>query len=59
LLTDLNGRELALMAPLIAAIIWMGVYPKPVLDRMEKSATHFVQTVESRSGRSVAARIDR
>ena len=59
LLTDLNGRELALMAPLVAAIIWMGVYPKPVLDRMEKSATHFVQLVESRSGRAVTARVDR
>src|SRR5687767_10161723 len=26
-LTDLNGRELALMAPLVAAILWLGVYP--------------------------------
>jgi NADH-quinone oxidoreductase subunit M len=59
MLTDLNGRELALMAPLVAAIIWMGVYPKPVLDRMEKSATHFVQTVESRSGRAVTAGVVR
>jgi len=55
-LTDLNGRELALMAPLVAAIIWLGVYPKPVLDRMEKSAARFVEIVETRSGPAVADR---
>jgi NADH-quinone oxidoreductase subunit M len=45
---DLNGRELALMAPLVAAILWMGIYPAPVLRRMEPAATRFVQHVESR-----------
>ena len=34
------------MAPLVAAIIWLGVYPKPVLDRMQHSAEHFVSVVE-------------
>ncbi len=28
---DLNRRELALLVPLLAAIIWLGVYPEPVL----------------------------
>src|SRR5512132_1203812 len=32
--SDLNGRELAIMIPLIAVIIWLGVYPAPVLRRM-------------------------
>ena len=48
-LTDLNGRELALLAPLVAAIIWLGVYPQPVLERMEASAAHFVRLVETRA----------
>ncbi len=47
---DLNRRELALLAPLVAGIIWLGVYPQPVLRRMEAAATKFVEQVESRSG---------
>jgi NADH-quinone oxidoreductase subunit M len=44
---DLNRRELLLLAPLVAAIIWLGVYPKPVLDRMQPAAERFVQQVQS------------
>jgi NADH-quinone oxidoreductase subunit M len=46
---DLNRRELILMAPLVALIIWLGVYPAPVLRRMEVSAEKFVRTVETRA----------
>src|SRR6185503_15750116 len=46
---DLNRRELAVMLPLIAGIIWLGVYPQPVLRRMEVAATKFVHQVESRA----------
>jgi NADH-quinone oxidoreductase subunit M len=42
---DLNWREIALVAPLIAVIIWLGVYPAPVLRRMEPAATKFVTQV--------------
>lgn len=48
-LTDLNWREITLLAPLLFLIIWMGVYPKPVLSRMEASAAKFVQQVETRA----------
>ena len=44
---DLNRRELLLLAPLVAASIWLGVYPKPVLDRMQPAAERFVQQVQS------------
>jgi NADH-quinone oxidoreductase subunit M len=53
---DLNRRELAIMVPLIAGIIWLGVYPAPVLRRMEVAATRFVQQVEKRASGSVAGR---
>jgi len=53
---DLNRRELALMTPLIAAIIWLGVYPAPVLKRMEVAATRFVHLVEARAAGGVAER---
>src|SRR5213592_4145026 len=33
-LADLNPRELLIMAPLVVAIIWLGIYPAPVLRRM-------------------------
>ena len=52
-LPDLNGRELALLTPLIAAIIWLGIYPQPVLRRMEASSAALIERVE---GRPVGAR---
>jgi len=49
--SDLNGRELAVMLPLIACIVWLGVYPKPVLRRMETAATKFVTQTSARRER--------
>jgi NADH-quinone oxidoreductase subunit M len=54
-LTDLNWREITLLVPVLAAILWLGIYPKPVLARMEAATTSFVQSVESRAGRQAAA----
>ena len=53
---DLNRRELFLMAPLVAVIIWLGVYPAPVLRRMETAAQSFVTRVDkgSRVNASIA-----
>src|SRR5205807_2614902 len=33
-LTDLSARELAVLLPLVACIVWIGVYPAPLLRRM-------------------------
>ena len=33
---DLNGREMAIMIPLVVAMLWLGVYPAPVLRRPTK-----------------------
>jgi NADH-quinone oxidoreductase subunit M len=46
-LTDLNRRELTIMGVLTVMILWLGIYPAPVLDRMEASAARFVQTVQT------------
>ncbi len=48
-LTDLNWREIGLLAPLIFLILWMGIYPKPVLSRMEASVAKFVQDTEAKA----------
>ena len=55
-LTDLNRRELALMVPLVVMIIWLGLYPAPVLRRMEPSAERLVRLVQTRSAGQMAAR---
>ncbi len=44
-LVDLSPRELAVLIPLLAGIVWIGVYPKPMLLRMEPAARHFLQSV--------------
>ncbi len=46
---DLNWRELSLMAPLVAVIIWLGVYPAPVLRRMETASQTLVTHVQQRA----------
>ncbi len=44
-LVDLSPRELAVLIPLLAGIVWIGVYPKPMLLRMEPAARQFLQSV--------------
>jgi NADH-quinone oxidoreductase subunit M len=44
---DLNWREIGLLVPFIAVIIWLGVYPAPVLRRMETSAQMVIDQVEA------------
>ncbi len=45
-LTDLNGREFAMMIPLLAGIVWLGLYPAPVLRRMEPAAKRYLQLTQ-------------
>ena len=41
-IADLNRREIAILVPLVALIIWIGVYPRPFLDRMEPTVLRLV-----------------
>jgi NADH-quinone oxidoreductase subunit M len=43
-LLDLNPRELLVLIPLVVGIVWLGLYPGPVLRRMEPSARQFVES---------------
>ena len=45
-LTDLNTREVIIMAALVIPILWIGIYPKPILERTERSAAQFISDVE-------------
>ncbi len=44
-LPDLNLRELVVFLPLIAWAIWIGVYPKPYFDVLEKPVAEIVERV--------------
>jgi NADH-quinone oxidoreductase subunit M len=44
---DLNKRELATFAPLVALVLWMGVYPKPFLDVFASSVDMVVTRYQS------------
>ncbi len=45
-LPDLSVREIAVFAPLIVLVVWMGVYPKPFLDVMHASVDNLVARVQ-------------
>jgi NADH-quinone oxidoreductase subunit M len=42
---DVSGREIAVLAPVVAAIVAIGVYPKPLLDRIEPAADRHVRLI--------------
>src|SRR5690606_11007114 len=43
---DLSGREIAVLAPLIAAKLWFGLYPGPILRRTEGAARRYVEMIQ-------------
>jgi NADH-quinone oxidoreductase subunit M len=44
-LTDINRREFWMLGLLAAAVLWMGVYPKPFTDVMHQSVTQLLAHV--------------
>jgi NADH-quinone oxidoreductase subunit M len=45
-LPDLSRRELAVLAPMVVMIFWIGLYPVPFLRRIEASAAAVVEQVK-------------
>jgi NADH-quinone oxidoreductase subunit M len=45
-LLDLNVREVLIMAPLAVLILFLGVYPKPALDRIEPAVSEVLERIE-------------
>jgi len=45
-LTDLNARELATLIPLVALCFWIGIYPKPFLDFLDKPTAVLAAVVQ-------------
>ncbi len=45
---DLRPREIAVVAPLIALLLILGVYPKPALDIINPAVEHTLTTIDQR-----------
>jgi NADH-quinone oxidoreductase subunit M len=48
-MVDLRPAELAVLAPLLALIVFLGLYPTPMLERMEPSVKALVAHVDANS----------
>ncbi len=46
---DLTWQEALVMAPLLGLIVFLGVYPKPMLDRIEPAVARLVTHIEDHS----------
>jgi len=48
-LVDLNAREIGIMIPLLILIFFMGLYPKPFIDKMEPAIKKLVTQIRPAS----------
>ena len=48
-LLDLDLREKLILAPMIILIVFLGVYPKPALDRIEPSVDAILDRIEQQT----------
>ncbi len=56
-LKDLNGRELTALIPLVAIVIWLGIYPKPVLVPIDNSVKALVSFMQEKAQTPEAKRV--
>ncbi|MEJ7623352.1 MAG: NADH-quinone oxidoreductase subunit M [Pyrinomonadaceae bacterium] len=54
-LTDLTWREIGMMVPLLFLMVYMGVYPRPILDRSHESVKAIQERVMHQAGGTIAA----
>lgn len=47
-LSDLNAREWSALVPLVLIVIWLGVYPKPVLQPIDKAVQNTLILMQTR-----------
>ncbi len=46
-LTDMSGREVAIMIPIIILMFWIGIYPQTFLRKMDASSAHLLEHVRT------------
>jgi NADH-quinone oxidoreductase subunit M len=42
-LSDMNGREIALMIPIVLLMFWIGIYPNTLLRKMDQSSASLIE----------------
>ncbi|MCP4255168.1 MAG: NADH-quinone oxidoreductase subunit M [Candidatus Scalindua sp.] len=47
-LKDINKREWALLLPITILVFWIGIYPKPIISRMDTSVNHLLTQVDKK-----------
>jgi NADH-quinone oxidoreductase subunit M len=52
---DVSARELVVLVPVVVAIVAIGVYPKPLLERIEPSADRHVRLIQVQPESATAA----
>ena len=57
-LRDLSPREIAVFVPMIVVMFWMGLFPKPFFDVMEKSVAEVLARHEQRLGQAEVPRLE-
>jgi len=53
-LKDLDLREILTLAPIVACCFWIGLYPKPFFEILDKPVAEIVQRLEAPTGPAVA-----
>lgn len=53
-LLDLSWREIGLMIPLLFLMVYMGVFPKPILNRSQESVKSIQERVMHQAGGTIA-----
>ena len=58
-IADMSGREIAVFAPLVILVIWMGIYPAPFLDIMHVTVNNLLTQVDTalNAGSAVAVAV--
>jgi NADH-quinone oxidoreductase subunit M len=54
-ITDMGWREIAIFTPLIVLTLWLGFYPKPVLDMSAASVTALLDNYQNALGAAKSA----
>jgi NADH-quinone oxidoreductase subunit M len=47
-LKDIDKREWALLLPITILVFWIGIYPKPLISRMDMSVNHLLSQVDEK-----------
>jgi NADH-quinone oxidoreductase subunit M len=51
---EIKAREGAVLGVIVALVVFLGVYPKPLLERVEPSVDALIEHIENRTGETIS-----